>query len=78
MMNKTIVKTKKDFVVLREASIKSKYFIYNDDVEEFYSSDGITPISFESKAMALRNALEDGDLVCSYSQLPDHIKMFLR
>ena len=77
-MNKTIHKTEKDFVVLRDASIELKYFIYNDDMDEFYTTDGITPVTFESKAMALRNALEDGDIVVSYKQLPDHIKMFLR
>ena len=77
-MNKTIHKTEKDFVVLRDASIQLKYFIYNDDMDEFYTTDGIIPVTFESKAMALRNALEDGDIVVSYKQLPDHIKMFLR
>lgn len=78
-MNKTIQHLDKDFVVLKNANIKNKFFIYNFETDEFRTNlDGITPCKYDNKYKALNYDLGNSEIIVGYSKLPDHVKMLLR
>lgn len=78
-MNSTVLRQGTDFIVLKDESIISKFFIYNFETREYRcTSDGITPVKYNSRYECYNSYMDGDEVVHSYNQLPTYIKKFMR
>ncbi len=76
-MNSTVIKTDSDFIVLQNANIRDKFFIYDFEKKEYLMNcKTFMPIPFSSRYEALSFCDAD-EIVKTFDQLPTYLKIAL-